>query len=646
MKNQPRIFILAAGFLGALFLSGCGENGSGVAPLSDLPDQTALKEKWYQEHADFFVFAKPEDLPADLPWENGMDLPDLGSPEAIKGGVLHGAMADFPRTFRHLGPDANGAFRWWLTDISMEYAHRHPNVDGYFPGVAKEWAVVPDQRTVYVRLDPEARWSDGEPVTADDAIFAFYFRQSPDNNAPWYNNFFTVQYEKITKYDDLTFAVTVAEKKPDFFQYVLELTPEPEHFYKSFGPDFVRDYQWRVAPTTGAYVIDETSIKKGRSLAMKRVAGWWANDRKFWKNRYNPDRIDMVVIRDPDKSFEAFKKGDFEIARLNLAKYWYEQLPDDDPLVRNGFIHKVTFYNDIPTGGIGLWINTSKPLLDNADVRKGIAFACNWDLVIDQFFRGDWARENSTATGYGELSHPTQKARPFSIEKALESFAKAGFTKRGPDGILMNDKGQRLSFTITTGYKTLADMLTILQQEARKAGLEFNLEVLDSTSGWKKAQEKNHEIALTGFSFSATEIYPRYWETWHGANAYNPDGSIKTQTNNYTLLNDPELNKMIITYRASESHEEKVRLAHQMEEIIYDSGAYVYGVYLPFYRVGFWRWIQWPEGFNVKRSETERDYMLHWIDQDRKKETLEGIKAGKTFEPVITTYDQFKPERN
>jgi len=632
-----------------VFLAACGGDkknggGEGPEPMPELPDQSALKEKWYADNPDFFVFATPEELPADLPWENGEGLSDLGSPDAEKGGALHGGMSDFPRTFRHIGPDANGAFRWWITDISANFAHRHPNEDGYFPGVASEWAIVPEERTVYCRIDPEATWSDGEPITSDDVHFAFYFRQSPDNQAPWYNNFFKVQYEKVTKYDDRTFSITVAEKKPDFYQYVLELTPEPEHFYRGFGPEFVKDYQWRVKPTSGAYVVDEASVKKGRSLALKRVDTWFLKDRKFWRNRYNPDRIEMVVVRDPDKSFEAFKKGDFDMARLNLAKYNYEQLPDDDPLIQNGYIHKVKFYNDIPTGGIGLWLNMSKPLLDNVDIRKGIGFACNWDLVIDKFFRGDWARENSTATGYGEMSHPTLQARPFSIEKATEHFAKAGFTKRGPDGILVNGEGQRLSFTITTGYKTMTDMLTILQQEAREAGLEFNVDVLDSTSVWKKAQEKNHEITLTGFSFSVTEIYPRYWETWHGTNAFNEDGSIKAQTNNYTLMNDPKMNELIDTYRSSEDHDEKIKLAHQMEEIIHDSGSYVYGVYLPFYRVAFWRWIQWPDDFNVKRSEIERDFMLHWIDEDLRTETREAMKSGKTFPPVIETYDQYKPE--
>ena len=56
-------------------------------------------------------------------------------------------------------------------------------------------------------------------------------------------------------------SITVAQKKPDFYQYVLELGAEPEHFYKGFGPDFVTDYQWRFRPTASAYVVDEKSVK-------------------------------------------------------------------------------------------------------------------------------------------------------------------------------------------------------------------------------------------------------------------------------------------------------------------------------------------------------------------------------------------------
>jgi microcin C transport system substrate-binding protein len=63
-----------------------------------------------------------------------------------------------------------------------------------------------------------------------------------------------------------------------------------------------------------------------------------------------------------------------------------------------------------------------------------------------------------------------------------------------------------------------------------------------------------------------------------------------------------------------------------------------------FYRVGSWRWVRWPDDFNVKRSELERDLHLYWIDEDLRRETKEAMKAGKTFPPVIKVYDQYKTE--
>ncbi len=525
----------------------------------------------------------------------------------------------------------------------MNFAHSHPNVKGYFPGLASEWAIDRPNHTVYVRLDPEARWSDGEPITADDVLFMFYFYQSPYNNAPWYQDFYKVQYSRVTRYDERTFAITVAEAKPDFEQYALELTPEPRQFFKGYADDFVSYYQWKVRPTTGAYTILEKDIQKGKSIAMTRVKDWWAKDRKFWRYRFNPDAVRLEVIRDPDKAFEVFSRGDLDMFGMSLAKYNYEKLPDDAPLVQNGYIQKATFWNQVPRSGLGLWLNTSKKPLDDRDVRLGLQHAMNWDLVIKEFFRGDWSREQTTSDGYGELSNREIRSREYSVPEAEESFKKAGYS-RGSDGIFVNEAGQRLSFNLSTGYSTMKDALTILEREARKAGVELKLEVLDGTAGFKKVQEKQHEIALTGFSYSTTEVYPRYWETWHGVNAYNEDGSVKVQTNNLTVTAIPELDGLIDQYRGSESHDEKVKLAHEMEQIIHDDAAYIPGVYRPLYKVAYWRWIRWPADFNVARSESAGQYFVHWIDPEMREETKAAMRDGKKFEPQVLTFDQFKTE--
>jgi microcin C transport system substrate-binding protein len=416
------------------------------------------------------------------------------------------------------------------------------------------------------------------------------------------------------------------------------------------GPDYVERYQWRFVPTTGAYEVRDEDVRKGRSMTLTRVRDWWAKDNRYYRNRFNPDKIRLSVIRDTSKSFEVFMRGEIDILRLNTSDLWYEKLPDTHPNVRNGYIQKVTFYNDKPRATYGLWMNSTKGLLANRDVRVGIQFASNWGTVIDKFFRGDYARMRTTADGYGEVTHPTLRARAFDIQKAQESFVKAGFVERGPDGVLVNENGERLSFTLTTGYDTLADVLTILKEEALKAGLEFRVEVLDQTASFKKAQEKKHDVLLVAFNVGGR--YPVYWETYHSVNAYDDafldDGSINpgrkpnTQTNNLEGVAIRELDEMIERYRTVESEEDLISIAHRMEELLHDYASFVPGFIQGYERSAHWRWVRWPDDFNIRDAGYVYEYMVHWIDEDLRAETENAIRQEETFPPSITVYDQYK----
>ncbi|MEO0444904.1 MAG: extracellular solute-binding protein [Verrucomicrobiota bacterium] len=627
-----------------LFLISCGGGKKEDSADSEFPpyDNTEEVQAFYGSQPERYVFATLDDLPKDLTWDDGMDLPDLGSPNAKKGGTSYWSLPDFPRTLRRYGPDSTGSFRTYiLDDVTMKLAHRHPNVEGYFPGLAKEWAVDKENATIYAKINPDARWSDGVPVTTDDIAIVWYILTSDYAEAPFAKHYIETKYKRLTIYDKHTFAITTTAKHPDLEIVILDNGALPAHFFKEFGPDFVQRYQWRFWPTTGPFIILPEDIKKGRSIALSRLDSWWAKDMKFWRNRYNEDRIEFSVIRDPEKTFEAFKKGDLDMARLNLAKYWYERLPDDDPLVAKGYIHKYTFYNKVPLPSYGFWINTAKPLLDNIHVRQGIHYATDFDLVNRKIFRGDWKRLNTMSDGYGDLTHPSLRYREFSVEKAREKFAEAGFTIPGPDGILTNEKGERLSFTLTTGYKNFADSLTVIKQQALKCGLEFNLEMLESTAAFKKAQEKNHEISFAGLGHFPTEIYPRYYDFWHSETAYE-DGKLKPQTNNMTSSVIEGMDELITAYDKTFEHEKKRELAYVIQEKAWEHAAWVPAIAPPTYRVGSWRWVQWPEDFNVKRSSLEREFYVHWLDDSLREETQTAMKEEQTFSPTIKTFDQFK----
>ena len=648
--NLKRVIALSS----LMLLVACGGSEEEAQPSDFVAiDNTEEVKAYYASKPEFFTFKTLADLPVDLTWQDGSHLPDIGSPDAKKSGTNYKRLQDFPRTLRWVGPDANGNFRrYLLDDTQVRLAHRHPDEFDYHPGLAESWAIDRENKTVYIKLNPEARYTDGVPVRTDDFFFMFFFMQSSYIVAPWYNNWYSTMYTNITKYDDLTFSVSIPDAKPDMDKVVFEsVYPLPHHFYKELGDDYVERYQWRYVPTTGAYVIKDEDIKKGRSIVFTRVEDWWAKDLKFWRNRYNADKMHFSVIRDTDKAFEAFKRGDIDQHGLNLSEQWYEKLPDSDQAVQDGYIQKSVFFNQHPRPTYGLWLNTSKPLLSDQNIRLGIQHAANFDLVVEKYFRGDWVRMRTSSDGYGEFTHPTLEARKFDVEKAQEYFAKAGFTERGPDGILVNAEGQRLAFTLSSGYRSLQDAFTILKEEAAKAGLELRVEVLDQTAGFKKVQEKKHDVHFVAFSVSL-EMYPRFWETYHSDNAYepsafingcevNPERQIKTQTNNLEMMAICEMDAKIDQYRASEDKEEMIQLAHEMTQMHHDYGSFVPAFYQPAWRLGHWRWLRFPEGFSNKHASYYDRYFTHWIDEDIKTETLEARKEGQTFPVEINVYDQF-----
>jgi microcin C transport system substrate-binding protein len=638
---------------------GCGRSASSAAsaptPSADASPMEADLQKTIKAEPDFYVFKKASDLETDtkgLTWDDSSDLPPFADPAAKKGGTLNYFISDFPGTFRVIGPADNDPFRQYQLDyVAPAFVEAHPNYPGRcFPDLAASWAIDKAKRTVYFKLDPDARWSDGVPFTTDDVVFTWYFYRSPQLQEPWYNDFYHKTYSRLTVYDAHTFAMTLPELRPDMLVRAGNVNPFPKHFFADFGPGWVQRHNWIISPTLGAYTIKEEDIKRTTSITLSHVQNWWAADKKFQRGRFNPDRIHLSVIHDPDKAYEAFIRGDLDLFPLSTPQ-WYEKLKDDGPEVMSGFTVKALFYHDIPTPDFGLWINESMPILDDVNVRIGIAYASNMDLVCKQYFRGAASVQKTASDGYGWDPNPGVRPRPFDPDKAREAFAKAGFTQQGPDGILMDAKGRRLSFTLTTVYKRYQDVLVILKQEALKAGLEFNLEVLDMTTGFQKEQEKKHQIALTAFN-RTPEMYPRYWECFDGINAYdvpylkdgspNPDRKLKIDTNNLSEIADPRIDALVAQYDKAETMDQVKDISFKLEQLIYDNAGWVNGWKTPFLRSAYRPWIKWPADFNPKQALDFEQFFLMWIDPDLEKQALEAKAAGKSLPPQVLVYDKYK----
>ena len=605
-----------------------------------------------------FEFKTLDDLPSDLVWEDGMELEEFGSSEAKKGGTFYYFFPDFPRTLRVIGPDASSAFRNYLLDnVTLGLAARHPNNPSigengftYYAELAKEWSLDKANNTAYIRLRPEATWSDGVPITVDDFFYSIYFHTSEHHQQPFYINYYNRNIVRLVKYDDYTFSITVAEQKPDFTGSVLALPPMPMHHYGVMDEDYIDKFQWVFQPTTGPYVIRKKDINKGNFIRLNRNDNWWAKDLKFQRYRYNFDVILISTIRDYEKAIEVFKKGEIDIFPINITHWWHEKVANDDPLVTSGYIHKYIFYNDRQRSTRGIWINKAVAPMDDINIRRGFQYSMNWGRVINEYNRGDYKRLNTVNDGYGPFSHPSLKARAFDVEKALEYFAKAGYNSRNDEGILIDENGETLRITLTTPWPSAENELTILQEEALKVGLDLNLDLLDFTTGLKKVNEKKHQVAYMGVGGGA-EMTPRYWEYFHSKNAFqnafledesaNPERKLQPNTNNTMSVADPKMDKLIEIYRSSSSAEEMQGLSHQILEIIHEEAVFNPGYYRPHIRTASWRWVHWPEDHNVRIASNFEEFYLAWIDEDEKRETLDAMKKDKEFPAVIETHDQY-----
>jgi microcin C transport system substrate-binding protein len=566
-------------------------------------------------------------LPANLQWQTNDSDPIFADPRAQRGGRYRTFMGSFPPTLRLVGPDANSGFVQYLRDNNLGLINKHPNTLNPIPELATHWAFDPDGRTVYFKLDPDARWSDGVPVTADDFVFGLEFMRSKYIVAPWYNNYYTEVITDVVKYDDHTIAVRAASPKPsNELIFDIAFGPVPRHFHK-LDEHWVENYNWRIAPNTGPYQIDD--IRKGKYIEFKRLPDWWGNDKRFFRYRFNPDYVRIKVIRDLNIAYNYFSKGELDTFPLVMPRLWYKKA--QGPMFDDGYIGRIKFYNDLPQPIQGMFLNQDDPLLADRNVRYGLAHAMNYDKVIATVLRGDYERKQTQSEGYGDYSNRTIRARPFDLTKADQYFRAAGWGERGADGIRVKN-GERLSLRISYSSDDHTARLVVLKEEARKAGVELTLQLLDATTAYKQVMEKKHQIAWMGWA-GGLDVAPTYWEFYHSDNAHKP------QTNNITNTADPALDKKIIAYRDATTQEERIRLAHEVEQMIHDNGAYIPGYKVPYTREGFWRWLKLPAAHGTRSSEQLFDVFglaggLFWIDEKEKEEVQKARILGTRFEPI------------
>ena len=588
------------------------------------------------EDSDYIFTATftKDKLPDDLVWITNDTDPEFASPNAKKGGTLRSYILSFPNTFRTVGPDSNNSFANYIDENVLGLVTLHPNTENILPCLATHWAYGKDNKTMYFKLNKNARWSDGKPVTVHDFAYTFEFLRSKEIVQPYYNEVFAEDKIQIKVFDDYTIAIINEEHEvpPADLFFHTNMWPTPRHFYGKLDDNFVEKYNWKIAPTTGPYSISE--FQKGKYVIFKKNKDWWANDLKYFRNRFNVDKVRFDVIKEVSLAWEYFKNKKLDTFGMNLPEYWYDK--SDIDIFKKGYVDKIWFFIDTKQPPYGLYLNQDFEIFKDKNVRYAFAHAINIDKVIKTILRNDYYRLEHAFIGYGKYTNNNIKARKFDLDKVDFYMKKSGWN-RNKDGI-WEKNGKIFSVELIYPADFLTERFVIIKEEAQKAGIDIKLNLLDSAAQYKKVIEKKYEVAYWAWS---TKFRPVYFPQYLSEYAH------KAQTNNITNTDDKELDELINKYRFSFAEKDRIKYSLMVQEKLYEVCSMVPLYMVPYVRHAYWRWWKFPVVAGTKNSDSifepfgESSGGLFWYDEQLHKETLKAMKKDEKFDPVTikdTTY--------
>ena len=174
-------------------------------------------------------------------------------------------------------------------------------------GLLARTIAIPDDRSfVRYALDPEARWHDGKPVTPEDVVWSFDTLK--EKGSPLYRYY----YQNVAKAEqtgdlEVTFTFSGGFNR-ELPLIVGQLVVLPKHWFE--GRAFEKP---SLEPPLGSGPYKVVAVDAGRSIALERVADYWAAKRPVNRGRYNFDKILYDYYRDTNVALEAFKAGRYDL---------------------------------------------------------------------------------------------------------------------------------------------------------------------------------------------------------------------------------------------------------------------------------------------------------------------------------------------
>lgn len=397
-----------------------------IAALALAPASAALSqeapaaeggEKVIKTHA-IALFGEPA-LPADFP-----HYPYV-NPDAPKGGeISFGAVGGFDsfNPFTHRGRAIA------LSVIQLERLMDSPADElGVDYCLLCETLEYPESKDwVIFNLRPEARFSDGTPLTAHDVLFSFETLR--DKGLSSFRMAMQQMIAKAEVLDDHRIKFTFAEDYPR--RDVISQMGNQIVFSKKDFEENNRDLeQSSNIPFIGSgpYMFDRADM--GRTMVVKRNPDYWGKDLPINKGRFNFDRIRYEMFGDFDSAFEAFKAGEYTFRNETSSMHWSTRY--DFPALASGAVVREELADGTIATGDGWVFNLRREKFQDIRVREAIGLMFNFEWTNQTLLYGLETRVNS----FWDNSEFRADGPPSDAERALLEPVAGDL----PDGILTDD---------------------------------------------------------------------------------------------------------------------------------------------------------------------------------------------------------------
>src|ERR1700726_891093 len=328
---------------------------------------------------------------------------------------------------------------------------------------------------VTFHLDPKARFSDGQPVKAEDVLFSWTLLR--DHGRPNHRQY----YSKVAKAevpDPLTVRFDFGDARDRELPLILGLMP----VLARHAVDAATFEETSMTAPLGSGPYRVTAVKPGTSVTLARNPDYWGRDLPVNRGLWNFDEIRLDFYREANGQFEAFKRGLYDFRVETEPLRWHDGY--DFPAARNGEVIRDIIKTGMPQPSEFLVFNTRRPVFADIRVRQALTLLFDFDWINRNYFFGLYGRAAGFFAG-SELSADGRAADDREL-----AFLKP-YASQIPPNIL--DGTYRLPATDGSGRDrtSLREALNLLSQAGyeldgtilrqRATGTPLTFEILVST---------------------------------------------------------------------------------------------------------------------------------------------------------------------